>query len=273
LCHGATVQAEAPTSAATAIGISFTDVGLRVTKKAEGQPGRDFGMSREGGKVRFFVSGNRQTSWAASLPRAVDYGRMPYVGVRYKAAGDLARTSFTLFISGGEERQWTYPLRPGSLILDGQWRLSAFKVDANWEARNITVLLGSGPGRVDLWLDRISFSAVRPTMPLGEAVPLAERATLPAGELRALPLPAATGSGATFWQKMDLTGWFPATRVVCRGIPFDVPTSPAHIPTTGMADNAPVALPLPEGTREVLLLLAPHQRLRIILHEFPHYLV
>jgi len=214
--------------------------------------------------VRFASGGPMKSMrWTDRLAAPPDLRRMPVVAVRYRATGQFGPSGYVFYLgttNKDPKRRSVYAMRPGDVMADGRWHVHVARLD-NLEPLTGAVAVGidSLSPEAQIELDYIAFSSTPPRVPLEQTLSFERRAgPWPAGQdglVTVAPAPAAAPRPQLL-RRLGLGSWFPQEEITVEGIPFRVPPQRERLAATGTIDEESVAIPLPPGAREVLLLLA-----------------
>jgi hypothetical protein len=222
-----------------------------------------------GAGVRFSSSGPMTSMrWSGRLATPPDLRRMPVVAVRYRATGAFGPYGYVFYLgttNKDPKRRSVYAMRPGDVVADGRWHVHVARLD-NLEPLTGAVAVGidSLSPAAQIELDYIAFSSTPPRLPLEQTLDFQCRAgAWPAGQdglVTVAPAKPVAPRGQLL-RRLGLDSWFGQEEITVEGIPFRVPSKPEALAATGTIDEESVAIDIPQGAKEVLLLLAtsfPH---------------
>ena len=214
--------------------------------------------------IRFRMSGqNRSMRWSAAAPEGLDLGAMPYVSIRYRARGRFGPYGYALHVSAvgpkGEKLGGSV-MEPGDVEDEGAWYVFRRQLPFGGTAQSLIIGIDSLSPDAEIEVDYIEFSATPPADPIDRVLDY-ERlpGPWPRGKegLTTVALPRAAAPPNLYMiPRMGIGSWFDTTHISVGGIPFEVPDKPSAMPATGTAGEDTVALDLPRGTTEALILLA-----------------
>jgi len=227
-------------------------------------PATDFGAVSEGTAVTFTVRGpGKQMRWPLTLPEPVDLARLPYFSLRYRASGQLAATTYAVWLgddASGATGHSSHPLLAGDVRADGQWHTMAVQIKDRFTATQLAVGLDCAGDEATMTLDTIAFSSAAPRWPIAQSLPHEARAgAWPEGQDGWTVLPGAVTGGKPspfLGLRLGLDDWFASTEITVSGIPFAVRSAPERTSQTGAVALGRLEMPLPATAREVYLLTA-----------------
>ena len=214
--------------------------------------------------VRFAMVGQqRSMRWSATAPDGLVLGELPFVAVRYRATGRFGPGGYAFYVGVTDakgKRVSAYAAEPGNIDGDGAWHVFRKQLEQKGSATSMAVGIDSLSPSATLEVDYVEFSSVPVRMPVSDMITYEVRdGPWPSGndglETVALAVPDG-GLDPFFAPRLGLGDWFTSEHITVAGIPFSVPAVPDGIVTTGTVDEGRVAMQLPEGTREVLFLMA-----------------
>jgi hypothetical protein len=227
-------------------------------------PAADFAAKRDGSAMTFTVRGKGKCMrWLLTMPEPIDLGRLRHLTVRYKASGQLAPTTYAVWLGGkrsGATQDACISLLAGDLKTDGAWHNLSLTPSGTFAAVELAIGLDCAGDEADMTLDTIHFSSRPRRWNLAQVLdykPWDE--PWPAGQegFVAVPVTIAGGRPSPFLaQRLDLADWFKTERVIVGGVPFVVERDVGRIPQSPMGEFGVLSLELPAGVREVCLLTA-----------------
>ncbi|MBT3380900.1 MAG: hypothetical protein HN742_12645 [Lentisphaerae bacterium] len=214
--------------------------------------------------VHFSMTGQQKSMrWSARVPEGLDGGAMPYVSMRYRARGEFGPWGYAFYVSLSQvdgTKKSVYIAEPGNVEGDGQWHVFHRKLGDKGTGMTMAVGIDSLSPEAELEVDYVEFSSTPPETPVSELLEFALRESAWApGEGQLSPLrTSVVGAPRNHFmvQRMGIGEWFESSHISVGGIPFDVAASPTELLSTGTVGEDTLTLELPEGTREVLVLLA-----------------
>jgi hypothetical protein len=227
-------------------------------------PATDYRATLNGKEVTFHVrDAGKGMRWIVALPAPVDLAHTPYISVRYKAAGAIAPTGYTVWLGnqeGGADGNAVIALLPTNLAADGAWHLVSVRLEKAFVATHLAIGLDSAGDDANLTLDSVQFSSRPPRWSLAAMLPHETRAVAwPVGQdnFTAEAISVHGGTGSSFLaHRLGLSDWFTASYIGVNGVPFTVPVDPAKVMQSGTAQCGELSLALPADVREVYLLTA-----------------
>ena len=201
--------------------------------------------------------------WLLALPRPVDLTKLPHLSLRYRAAGQVAPTTYAIWLgdrAAGTGGSSVIALHAGRLKADDRWHTITAKVKSAFVATHLAVGLDCAGREAMLVFDTIRFGSRPPRWTIAEMLPReALTQSWPAGKdgFVVERVSVAGGKPSPFLrQRLKLSGWFASRHIVAERVPFVVETDAAKIPQTSTGGFGALSVRLPAKAREVYLLTA-----------------
>ena len=228
------------------------------------RPPLSHATEKTAGGVRFAMKGaGKSMRWSAKRPEGIDVAKLPYVSVRYRARGRFGPGGYAFYLGvldATGKRTSTYAMAPGNVEGDGRWHVFHRKLAARGVGSSIAAGIDSLDPEAELEIDYVEYSSQPPITPLSDILAFDARdGPWPAGRsgFTTVALPREARPPSHFMvPRMGIGSWFPTAHVTVEGIPFTVPAEPSGMLASGTVGEEALALDLPAGAREVLVLLA-----------------
>lgn len=227
-------------------------------------PPPHYAQERTSVGVRYSIGGDhRSMRWTSRLPQLVDFAKLPYVSMRYRAQGDFGPWGYVFYLGAKDKDgkpKSVYAMQPGDVAADGRWHVFSTRLDGKETATGgVAVGIDALSPRAEIELDYIQFSNSPQRAPIAESLE-AQRRPHPWPDGRqgftTIDLSKGLKSNPYLLPRMGIGAWFDQSEISVEGIPFRVPVDPLAIPSTGTAEEDDLAVPLKGTSNEVLLLLA-----------------
>lgn len=243
--------------------IQFATLSWTPAPKWVPNPAAHAALQKSPAGMNFSMQGaGRSMRWTAKLPAPLDLGRLPYVSLRYRATGEFGPSGYVFYLAAKEKgkTQSVHAMQPGDVQADGRWHVFGGQIDSHGTATGgVAAGIDALSSDAHLELDYIEFSSQPARAAIADAVEFTRRdGPWPAGRdgLTTIELPPPERSQPLLLPRLAVGSWFDTREISVEGVPFRVPPQPQLMPATGMVDEEDLSLPLPAGSREVLLLLA-----------------
>lgn len=215
------------------------------------------------------IEGERRSMrWSSQLSRPIDFAKLPYVTVRYRAKGEFGPSGYVFYLGANDkdgQRKSVYAMQPGDVVADGRWHVFSQRLEGKEVTTGaVAVGIDAISPQAELELDYVQFSSQPVRAPIIESFDSEQRdGPWPGGRdgLTTVALPPGKKVSPYLLPRMGVGAWFQHGEIAVDGIPFRVRTDPLAIPSTGTVDEDDLEVALAGSCNEILLLLAaafPH---------------
>lgn len=226
-------------------------------------PADKFDATLDGSAMTFSVHGHgKGMRWLLPTPEPIDLVKLPYLSLRYRATGQLAPTTYAVWLGGvrtAGKSNSVVPLLAGHLKTDGVWHNLDLKLSAPFAAVQVAIGLDCEGDAARLTLGPLRFASQSRRWSLAESLDYETLSRPPAGKngFAVGPARVVGGKPSPFLaQRLGLSDWFDAEQVSVGGTPFVVQRDLAALCQTPLAGFGELSLGLPAGVKEIYLLTA-----------------